>query len=628
MPANPSRPVYRTVGAMPRVDRHSLVNFSLARKLLASLSLLVGVALYFAALLVEVLVTDRQTSFDVVLRWGESLAALRAHSTTLFWGLFVGHAQSLVLIVAVARPLFSRVAMANGARKALLGAVVGLGVVDLACWALLPYWSLASPLLGLCASLNGLLVLYLALRPLREMWIFRRWRGRGGQPVRVVIVGGGFAGLYAALQLDRLLGYHRDLELTVIDRRNYFLFPPLLPSVATGAIETRQVTYPFRRIFEACNVRFKKEHVERIDLAAKVVHACVDVDDDPTTGAATVIRCETPYDYLILAPGSDSNTFRTPGAREHAFFMRELGDAIAVRNQVIDCFERAARDTDPQRRRELLRFVIVGGGPTGVELAAEIRDLVAHVLMRRYPEIAAEEVEVALIQSAPQVLPGWHDSIVTSASLQLARIGVRLLVGRKVLAVTPFKVTLDGDEHLDSRTCVWCAGVKPSALLAACEGLALHASGRVEIDPDLRAKGRPELFVIGDAALCMHAGKPLPPLGQVAFQHGKHAADNIAELLAGRETRPFRYFNYGALVSVGDHFAVVELLGIRLSGTLAWFIWRTLYLMKLVGFGNRVRVVLDWTLDLLVERSISQIAAERQDFSAPRAEAAVGKPGV
>lgn len=613
---------------MARVDSHSLVNFSRTRKLLASLSLLLGTALFFAALVVEVLITDWETSFSVVLRWGDSLGVVRAHSAALFWGLFVGHALSLVLIVAVANPLFSRVAMASGARKALLGSIVGLGAIDLLCWTLLPYWAPAHPLLGICASVNGLLILYVTLLPLHEMWVFRRWRGRGGQPVRVVIVGGGFAGLYAALQLDRLLGYHNDLELTVIDRRNYFLFPPLLPSVATGAIETRQVTYPFRRIFEATNVRFKKEHVERIDLAARVVHARVDVDDDPTTGAPTVVRCETPYDYLILAPGSDSNTFRTPGAREHAFFMRELGDAIAVRNQVIDCFERAARDTDLTRRRELLRFVIVGGGPTGVELAAEVRELIVHVLMRRYPEVAAEEVEVVLVQSAPQILPGWHDNIVRPASKQLEHIGVRLLLSRKVLGVTPFVVTLDGDERLATRTCVWCAGVKPSPLLTACEGLELHSCGRVELEPDLRVKGRAELFVLGDASLCLHEGKPLPPLGQVAFQHGKHAGDNIARLLAGSETRPFRYFNYGALVSVGDRFAAVELLGTRLSGTLAWFIWRALYLTKLVGFGNRVRVLLDWTLDLIVERSISQIAAERQDFSAARAEAAVGKPGV
>ena len=614
---------------MARVDKHSLVNLALARKLFASVSLLAGAAVFFAALVLGVYLTDWETSTSVLLRWGDSLMGLRHHSPGLFWGLFGLHALSLIVLVAVADPLFSRVAMARGARKALLGAVIGLGLLDLGCWLLLPYWRLAHPLLGLSAGLNGLLILYVALRPIRDMWIFRRWKGNGGKPVRVVIVGGGFAGLYTAMHLDRLLGYHRDLHVTVIDRRNYFLFPPLLPSVATGAIETRQVTYPFRRIFEATNVLFKKGNVERIDLEARVVHATADIDDDPQTGAPTVIRSQTPYDYLVLSPGSDTQTFNTPGAREHAFFMRELGDAIAVRNQVIGCFERAARDDDPQRRRELLCFVIVGGGPTGVELASEVRELIDHVLMRRYPEIEPDEVVVALIQSAEQVLPGWHASIVAAAAKQLATIGVKVMLRRKVVGITPFAVTLDHNEKLDSRTCVWCAGVKPSPLISACGGLTPHKSGRVEVDVDLRVKGSENVFVLGDASLCMHEGKPLPPLGQVAFQHGQHTAGNLARLVAGKPTKPFHYFNYGALVSVGDRFAAVELLGVRLSGTLAWFIWRSLYLMKLVGFGNRVRVVLDWTLDLLLERSISQIAAARQDFTGDRADATVAaRPDV
>jgi NADH:ubiquinone reductase (H+-translocating) len=609
------------VGPVARVDNHSLINLSLPRKLLASLGLLVGVGLFFAALLVGVLVTEYDPSVGAMLRWGASLGAVRVQHPLLFWALLIAHAASLALVLAVAGPLFARVAIARGARKVLLGSVVVLGALDLFSWLLLPLWPSAQRLLGLCAGLDGLLLLYLILRPLHDMWIYRRWRGNGGKPVHVVVVGGGFAGLDVATHLDRVLGYHRDLRITVIDRRNYFLFPPLLPSVAAGAIETRQVTYPFRRIFEATNIAFKKEFVDRIDLDRKVIHARVDIDDDPQTGDPTVICCDTAYDYLVLCPGSDTHTFGTPGAREHAFFMRELGDAIAVRNQVIDCFERAARDDDPQRRREMLRFVIVGGGPTGVELASEIRDLIDHFLMRRYPELAADEIEVILVQSADQILPGWHASVVAAATKQLQTMGVKLLLSRKVVAVTPFAVRLDGDQKFDTRTCVWCAGVRAAPLLSACSGLPLHKTGRVAVDPDLRVPGRPDVFVLGDASLCMHEGKPLPPLGQVAFQQGKHTAANLVRLIRGEPTRPFQYFNFGALVSVGDRFAALELLGVRLSGRLAWFIWRTLYLVKLVGFGNRIRVVLDWTLDLIIERSISQIAAERQDYSSDRAAA-------
>jgi NADH dehydrogenase len=184
-----------------------------------------------------------------------------------------------------------------------------------------------------------------------------------------------------------------------------------------------------------------------------------------------------------------------------------------------------------------------------------------------------------------------------------------------VLEVGPLNVTLDGSEVLATRTCVWCAGVKPAGLLQAL-ALEKHPSGRVKVGPDLRALGHPNVFVLGDAALCMEKGTPLPPLGQVAFQQGTCTGANVARLIRGMETRPFRYFNYGALLSVGEHFAAIDLLGVRLSGFIAWFVWRSLYLTKLVGFGNKVRVVLDWTLDLLVERSISQVSASRQDLLA------------
>ncbi|MBL9104174.1 MAG: NAD(P)/FAD-dependent oxidoreductase [Myxococcales bacterium] len=599
---------------MARVDNHSLTNLPLGRKLAASFALVGGLALFVAEWLLEVTLLTYDSSAGSLLHWGRGLQVLHTSRPALFWALFGVHVASLAVVIGVTSSLLQRVALARGARKALVGLLTAVGAFDILCWLLLPHWSGATRWLGVGVAVEAALLVVAVLRPLSEMWVYRRWRGAGGQPVRVVIVGGGFAGLYAAMQLDRALGYHKDLKITVIDKRNYFLFPPLLPSVAAGAIETRQVTYPFRRIFEATNITFKKERVDRIDVEGKLIHARVDVDDDPVTGAPTVIYCDTPYDYLVLAPGSDTNTFNTPGAVEHAFFMRELGDAIAVRNHIIDCFERAARETDAERRQEQLTFVIVGAGPTGVELASEIRDLIDHVLMNRYPEVTPAEVKVIVIQSGEQILPGWHPKIVDSAGQRLSHLKVDLRLGRRVVKVTGFAVELDGGEKICTRTTVWCAGVKPSPLLAAC-GLPLHKSGRVEIDADLRVKGRPDVFVLGDAAFLLHEDKPLPPLGQVAFQQGKHTADNIVALLRQRPPRPFKYFNYGSLVSVGEHFASVDLMGIRLSGFIAWWIWRTLYLAKLVGFANKVRVMLDWTLDLIVERSIAQIAADRRDFT-------------
>jgi NADH dehydrogenase len=293
---------------------------------------------------------------------------------------------------------------------------------------------------------------------------------------------------------------------------------------------------------------------------------------------------------------------------------------VAVRNHLIDCFEHAAREPSSARRKELLSIVICGAGPTGVELASEVRDLIHHVLLRRYPEIDAREIHISLVQSGEQILPGWHANIVKQASGQLMQLQVNLRLGRRVVAVDPFAVTLDNGETIAARTCVWCAGVRPAAMLQAFV-FPKDKSGRVLVDPDLRVQGLSNVFVLGDAAYLVHNGKPLPPLGQVAFQQGSQTAKNLVRLLKGEPTKPFKYFNFGSLVSVGEHFAAIELFGVRMAGFFAWIIWRALYLMKLVGFGNKVRVVLDWTLDLLVERSFAQISASRQDLHKERAAA-------
>ena len=600
---------------MSRRDAYALVNLPLGRKVLASLGLLVGTALFVLGVLLSVLLTNWHLTVMGFFGWGGMLMRVRAFAGPWFYALFAGHLLSLALVGVIAFRLFRRVALPRRVRAFATSVLLVLAALDLLCWLLLPMTSVARSLLGPVVFLLALGLAYLVLRPLRDMWIYLRWKGsKGAEPTRVVIVGGGFAGLYTAMELDRLLGHHGGLEIVVLDRRNYFLFPPLLPSVATGAIETRQVTYPFRRIFEATNVVFRKETVESVDLASGVVRTRADVDE-----SAEPCHRELRYDYLVLAPGSDTQTFRTPGVAEHAFFMRELGDAVAVRNHIIDCFELAAQEDSAERRARLLRFVVVGGGPTGVELVAEVRDLIEHVLFVRYPEIDRREVELVLVQSAPQLLPGWHPHVVERATSQLRALRVRILTGRKVQSVGEFSVSLDGDEVLGTRTCVWCAGVKPAGLLAALD-LPKHPSGRIPVEQDLRVVGHPSVFVLGDAAFALDQGKPLPPLGQVAFQQGTHTGKNIARLLRAESARPFRYFNYGALVSVGEHFAAVDLLGVQLSGALAWFVWRSLYLTKLVGFGNKLRVLLDWTLDLLVERSISQISATRQDLRAAAAD--------
>ncbi len=591
----------------PRPDAYRLKNLPWYVKIASSCALLLGLGLFWSGWVVSIVAVDWAISLTTILGWGSRLMAL---DSRLHWALFAAHVLSLAVLLPITHTLFSRTPLPRLTRRALFGIILLLSALDVACWALVSVADTAQALLGTIVMLLTLCLVGLVTYLVGSMWLRRGWANPPEAPVRVVIVGGGFAGLYAAMGLDKHFGYHQKLELTVIDRKNYFLFPPLLPSVSVGAIETRQVTYPFRRLFEATNVRFKKETVVSIDTESRSVRSRVDVDEDDQSGQLRVRYDETPYDYLVLSPGSTTNTFRTEGV-ENAFFMRELSDAVALRNHIIDCFETAARESDPRLIEEMLRFVIVGAGPTGVEVASEIRDLVDHVLIRQYPEIDVKRVEVIVIDTGKRILNGWHDAVAENAQAQLLRLGVRIVHGGRVSKIGADWVLLADGTRFDARTCVWCAGVAPAEILAQC-GLTLDKSGRVQVEPDCRAKNQQRVFVLGDAAHYIgDDGRPLPPLGQVAFQQGAQTGANLVRLLKGGSTKAFRYFNFGQLVSVGHQFAAVQLLGVRLTGFIAWVVWRTLYLSKLVGFGSKVRVTLDWSLDLFIERSTSQIHASR-----------------
>lgn len=599
---------------MVRPNNHPLPNLHVMWRLLLSGAVLFGWTLFLSVWLASVIVSGWGFSFSALLHLGQGLEDLRLTSPASFPVLFAAHAISLPIIIGITARLVFRMALPRGFRAALIGTAVLLGVLDLALWGLLPVSLFARAALAPALVVETMVLLVLVLLPMKEMWVFTRWKGSPGRPQRVVIVGGGFGGLYTAMGLDAQLGYHNDLEIVLLDKKNYFLFPPLLPSVATGAIESRQVTYPFRRVFEATNIVFKKESVERIDLESRMVYTKVALGPDPVTHESRTVTRELEYDYLVLAPGSNTNTFRVPGADEHAFYMRELGDAIAVRNHIIDCFEHAACERDATSLSERLRFVVVGAGPTGVELAAEMQDLIQHILLRRYPEVDRDKIEVVLVQSGDQVLPGWHPKMAGQTAKQLAKLRVKVVLGTRVVAVGPTSVTLGTGEVIGTQTVVWCTGVKPADVVAA-SGLVCNKAGQVPVGADLRVAGQDRVFVLGDVAECLSkvTGKPLPALAQVALQQGTQTGPNLVRLLKGKTTRPFKYLDYGALICVGDHHAVVNLMGLQLSGFIAWFIWRTLYLAKLLGIGNRIRVVLDWTLDLLVERSISQIWTGRRE---------------
>jgi NADH dehydrogenase len=579
------------------VDSYSLKNASWRFKLLSTLGILGSTGLLAWSWYVSLGVLKFNRPSEMCRLFGDDLWALAHYKPGLFAMLFFFQAVAYAGIFLISRRLFQQTALRRRMKGLLLAAATGLVFLDQWVWATAPFIRLSQQAAGYIGLASAATLIALTLPPLFQMWFYKRWANTSG-PKRVVIVGGGFAGLYTALGLDQALGYRSDLEITLIDRKNYFLFPPLLPSAAVGTIETRQVTYPYRRIFETTNIRYKKATVTEIDPQLQQISFCLNGEGEH----------KLPYDYLVLAPGSVPQTFNTPGVQKHALFVRELNDAIRIRSRIIDQFERAAVLEDEAAKREWLRFVVVGGGPTGIEIATEIQDLIHHVLLKRYPEIDRSWPEVVIIQSGSQILPGWPVKVVRMTLWQLTKLGIRLIVNDRVTGVGENEVIFRSQPAIKTRTILWCAGVQPSPLLRACD-LPLDQSSRVPTDPCLRAAGFPNVFVLGDSASCpdQATGKPLPPLGQVAFQQGSHTAKNLIRLLRQEPLEPFHYFNYGSLVSVGEHYAAANLLGFKFAGFIGWFIWRTLYLAKIVGFSNKIRVMTDWTLDLLIERSISQL---------------------
>jgi NADH dehydrogenase len=441
---------------------------------------------------------------------------------------------------------------------------------------------------------------------LSQLWVYTRWTGNGGKPVQVAIIGGGFGGLYSALTLHKRLGYHKDLEITLLDRNNYFLFPPLLPSAATGILEIRQVSFPFRRIFETMRINFRKIEVCGIDTQKQIVKGII--VRESIDHSIQSYQVETPYDYLVVAPGSKVATYELPGVKEFAFFLRELKDAIILRNRVIDLFERAAGIRDIEEQRTLLNFVVIGAGATGIEIATELQDLIHGVLLERYLELDPSLPKVTIVQSGTSVLPGWPEDIQRITRDRLIGLGINLQLGHRVKEVQLNCVTLNDGQTLPSYTTIWCAGVTPADIVQTL-GLDRDESGRIKVDSDLRAVSDKRIFVLGDAACAIdpRTQRPYPTLAQVALQQGKHTGRNLVHLIKGQSTTPFNYFDYGSLVSVGENFAAVKVMGYTFSGFPAWFFWRTLYLLKLPELGNQIRIVVEWTLDLLIERSIAQV---------------------
>jgi len=389
----------------------------------------------------------------------------------------------------------------------------------------------------------------------------------------VVIVGGGFAGLSAARALRRA-----PVRITIVDRRNHHLFQPLLYQVATAALNPGDIAYPIR-------VVVRRQHNARTILAR------VDAID-PVARTLKLADGSLTFDYLVVATGATHSYFGKEEWEGWAPGLKTVEDALEIRRRVLSAFEAAERLADRSQLRATLTFVVVGAGPTGVELAGALSEIGRLTVAKDFRTFDPRTLRVILVEGAPRVLPPYPESLSASAKSQLERIGVEVRVGAMVTKIDQTGVWL-GDEHIDARTVLWAAGVAASPLGKAL-GAPTDRAGRVLVQPDLSVPGHPNIFVVGDLMHLVQDGNALPGVAPAAIQSGRHAARNIAALVAGRAATPFRYFDKGSLATIGRAKAVGVIGRLHLKGFFAWWIWWLVHIAYLIGFRNRLVVMIGW----------------------------------
>jgi len=402
---------------------------------------------------------------------------------------------------------------------------------------------------------------------------------------RVVIVGGGFGGLYAARSLK-----HADVDLTLIDRRNFHLFQPLLYQVATGGLSPGEIASPLRYVLNSQkNTRVALGEVEDIDVTA---HEVV-LKDSSRIG----------YDTLIVATGSTHHYFGHPEWARIAPGLKTVEDATAIRTRILLAFERAERELDPERRRAEMTFVVVGGGPTGVELAGALGEISRDTLKKDFRSINPADARIFLVEGENRVLPTYPPSLSKAAEKALIELGVQTRAGAKVTGIDEGGVVIEANgahTRIEAKTVLWAAGVEASPLgqvLRQRTGIALDKAGRVMVEADLSIKGYPEILIVGDLAHFEQDGKQVPGVAPTAMQEGRHAAKLILKRLKNGKIEPFHYWDKGSLATIGRNRAVAEIGPFRISGYLAWLTWLFIHLLYIVEFESRVLIMFQWAYD-------------------------------
>lgn len=430
-------------------------------------------------------------------------------------------------------------------------------------------------------------------------------------PPRVMIIGAGFGGLWAARALRR-----EPVDVTLIDRNNFHTFLPLLYQVGAAELEPFAIARPVRTIVRGQeNLHFLNAEARRLDLDRKLVHTA---------------RGVYAWDYLILAPGTVAWDFGIPGVREHAFPLKTLEDGISLRGHILARFEAALHEPDPARRRAILRFLIVGGGPTGVEFAGALSELIRGPLRKDYPPLRGE-ASVVLVEAADRLLTGLPEALSGYARRRLERMGVDVRLETFVERVESGRIGIRRGEdrsEVAGETVAWTAGVRGAPM--ADWGLPTGRDGRIETERTLQVPGHPEVFAVGDIARIVEDGEPLPLLAQVAMQGGERAAANIVRLSRNEPPEPFRYRDKGLLAVIGRNAAVARVAGRNFTGFPAWVLWLGVHIVYLIGFRNRFAVLLNWAWDYVFFERVARIliplrlAAPRWPDEPPEASAPPG----
>ena len=416
---------------------------------------------------------------------------------------------------------------------------------------------------------------------------------------RILILGGGFAGVTTAMELAKRCAGVLPVHITLVSEQNFFLFTPMLAEAATGAVETRHVLYPIRHLCGAWGIEFGEMSVESIDLGRRRIIA---------RHRRSPVRQQVHYDKLVLALGAAPNVTSVRGAAAHALPFKGVGDAVLIRNHVIDLFEAAALSEDPWMRQRLLTFVVVGAGHAGTELMAGLEDLTRGILHQHYPSIPRDSIRLVLVGSA--VLPQTATNLAAYTKEQLLKRGIELETARAA-EVTAEGLRLQDGRFIPSQSVIWTAGNRVSPVVADLP-LTQTKDGKLQVNEFFEVEGASDVYALGDnaAQIDPHTGAPYVATAQVAVPQGRALASIIEADLTGRQKQPFHFKVLGEMVPLSRRTAVADLIGIKVAGFLAWFIWKTVYMLKLPTLAARLRVVLDWTVELFFERDVSELTVE------------------